>query len=176
MLFAIAENYRADDPTRGVRAAKPAIKSAGHMTWGDEQIAAYRNKHRIGTVARTAIELLQSSRNLCLRSTQADGGRRWPDVRQRRPQQTSRRKNRTPSAGALGVGVCCLIRLSSLSGRGERGTAQLGLEGRFKCRSRPTSINPSSERSFCWYRAQPARRSVNMALARSGEIKVTMLE
>jgi len=58
MLFAFAENYRADDPTRGVRAAKPAIKSAGHMTWGDDQIAAYRNKHRIGTVARTAIELL----------------------------------------------------------------------------------------------------------------------
>jgi len=58
-------------------------------------------------------------------------GAGWPDVRQRRPQQTSRRKNRTPSAGALGVGVCCLTRLSSLSGRGRRGgrePAQLNLD------------------------------------------------
>jgi hypothetical protein len=37
MMFAVAENYRADDPTGGVRAARPAIKSTGHMTWGDEQ-------------------------------------------------------------------------------------------------------------------------------------------
>jgi integrase/recombinase XerD len=58
MMFAVVENYRADDPTGGVRAARPAIKSTGHMTWGDEQIAAYRGKHRIGTVARVAIELL----------------------------------------------------------------------------------------------------------------------
>jgi hypothetical protein len=29
-LFAIKENYRADDPTAGVSAARPAIKSHGH--------------------------------------------------------------------------------------------------------------------------------------------------
>jgi integrase/recombinase XerD len=58
MLFAVAENYRADDPTNGARAAKPAIKSMGHMTWGDEQIAQYRNAHPIGTIARLGIELL----------------------------------------------------------------------------------------------------------------------
>jgi integrase len=58
MLFAVKENYRADDPTSGVKAAKPAVKSRGHMTWGNAQIAAYREKHAIGTTARLAIELL----------------------------------------------------------------------------------------------------------------------
>jgi integrase/recombinase XerD len=58
MLFAIAENYRADDPTSGVKTVKPRVKSMGHMTWGDEQIAQYRDAHAIGTVARLAIELL----------------------------------------------------------------------------------------------------------------------
>jgi integrase/recombinase XerD len=58
MLFAVKENYRADDPTAGLKAAKPPTKSTGHMTWGDEQIAAYRGEHPIGTTARLAIELL----------------------------------------------------------------------------------------------------------------------
>lgn len=58
MHFAIKENFRADDPTAGVSAVKPAIKSRGHMTWGDEQIAAYRQRHPIGSTARPAIELL----------------------------------------------------------------------------------------------------------------------
>ena len=39
-------------------AAKPPVKSRGHMTWGDAQIAAYRERHPIGTTARLAIELL----------------------------------------------------------------------------------------------------------------------
>ncbi|MGC2825076.1 MAG: tyrosine-type recombinase/integrase [Pseudolabrys sp.] len=58
MLFAIKENYRADDPTAGVNAARPVVKSHGHMTWGEEQIAAYRDRHPIGTMARLAIELV----------------------------------------------------------------------------------------------------------------------
>jgi len=58
MLFAIRENYRADDPTAGVNAAKPPVKSKGHMTWGDGQIAAFRDRHPIGTTARLALELL----------------------------------------------------------------------------------------------------------------------
>ena len=49
---------RADDPTAGVNAARPVVKSHGHMTWGEEQIAAYRHKHPIGTMARLAIELV----------------------------------------------------------------------------------------------------------------------
>ena len=39
MLFAVAENYRGDDPTAGVTTMKPAVRSKGHMTWGAEQIA-----------------------------------------------------------------------------------------------------------------------------------------
>lgn len=58
MLFAIAENYRADDPTAGVKAAKPAVRSKGHMTWGAAEIAGYRKRHPLGTTARLAIELL----------------------------------------------------------------------------------------------------------------------
>jgi integrase/recombinase XerD len=58
MLFAIKENFRADNPTAGVRAARPPVKSKGHMTWGDDQIAAYRGKHPIGSTARLATELL----------------------------------------------------------------------------------------------------------------------
>jgi integrase/recombinase XerD len=58
MLFAVKENYRADDPTAGVKATKPPVKSKGHMTWGDEQIAAYRERHAFGTSARLAIELM----------------------------------------------------------------------------------------------------------------------
>src|SRR5262249_4703584 len=57
-LFAIKENYRIDDPTAGIRAMKPPVKSSGHMTWGNEQIAAYRDKHPISTVSRLALELL----------------------------------------------------------------------------------------------------------------------
>lgn len=58
MLFAVAENIRADDPTAGVKATKPQVRSKGHLTWGDEQIAAYRVTHPVGTVARLALELL----------------------------------------------------------------------------------------------------------------------
>jgi integrase len=58
MLFAVKENFRADDPTARVSAAKPPVKSKGHLTWGEAQIAAYRERHTLGTTARLAIELL----------------------------------------------------------------------------------------------------------------------
>ena len=58
MLFAIAQNYRADDPTAGLNAAKPGVKSHGHMTWQQPEIDAYRNRHALGTAARLAIELM----------------------------------------------------------------------------------------------------------------------
>jgi integrase len=57
MLFAVAQNYRADDPTKDVRPVRVA-KSRGHMTWEYPEIEAYRNTHAIGTVARLAIELM----------------------------------------------------------------------------------------------------------------------
>lgn len=56
MQFAIAEGYRPNDPTANVKVAK--VKSRGHMTWGDEQIALYRKRHPVGSTARPAIELL----------------------------------------------------------------------------------------------------------------------
>jgi len=57
MLFAIAQNYRADDPTKDVRPMRVA-KSRGHMTWEQPEIEAYRNTHAVGTVARLALELM----------------------------------------------------------------------------------------------------------------------
>src|SRR5215471_2167268 len=57
MLFAVAQNYRADDPTKDVRPVRVA-KSHGHMTWEQPEIDAYRNRHPLGTVARLAIELM----------------------------------------------------------------------------------------------------------------------
>ena len=58
MLFAIKENYRPDDPTAGASTTKRLVKSKGHMTWGNAQIAAYRERHPIGSMARLALELL----------------------------------------------------------------------------------------------------------------------
>jgi hypothetical protein len=90
MLYAIKENYRPDDPTAGLKAAKPAVRSRGHMTWGAPQIAAYRERHAVGTMARVAIELLL---NIASRRGDAhklgvqhmqDGKIRW------RPQKTIR--------------------------------------------------------------------------------------
>jgi integrase len=57
MLFAIVQNYRADDPTKDVRPVR-TVKSRGHMTWEQPEIEAYRNTHAVGTVARLAIELM----------------------------------------------------------------------------------------------------------------------
>jgi integrase/recombinase XerD len=57
MGFAVVNNMRADNPTDGVKAIK-AAKSMGHMTWLEPQIAMYRERYKLGTVARLALELL----------------------------------------------------------------------------------------------------------------------
>jgi len=57
MAFAVANNIRIDDPSEGVKPTK-APKNIGHMTWLEPQIAMYREHHKLGTVARLAIELL----------------------------------------------------------------------------------------------------------------------
>jgi len=57
MAFAIAEGIRADNPCAGVELPK-APKSMGHMTWLEPQITMYREHHKLGTVARLALELL----------------------------------------------------------------------------------------------------------------------
>lgn len=56
MQFAILINMRGDDPTRGINTLK--IRSDGFLPWGEDQIAAYREKHALGTKARLALELL----------------------------------------------------------------------------------------------------------------------
>jgi integrase len=56
MQFAIFINMRSDDPTRGIKTLK--VRSAGFLTWGEDQIAAYRKTHALGTKARLALELL----------------------------------------------------------------------------------------------------------------------
>jgi len=57
MAFAVANNMRKDNPSEGVKAIK-LTRSLGHMTWLEPQIAMYRERHKLGTVARLALELL----------------------------------------------------------------------------------------------------------------------
>lgn len=57
MAFAVAKGLCAVNPTDGVKPSK-ARKSGGHMPWQDEQIAAYRAQHALGSMARLALELL----------------------------------------------------------------------------------------------------------------------
>jgi site-specific recombinase XerD len=55
--FAISQDMLSADPTEGLK-LKAAPKSIGHMTWLEPQIAQYRERHAIGSMARLAIELL----------------------------------------------------------------------------------------------------------------------
>jgi integrase len=57
MMFAIAEQMIAKDPTEGIKPVK-AGKSMGHMTWLEPQVEQYRAHHSLGTVARAALELM----------------------------------------------------------------------------------------------------------------------
>ncbi len=56
MTFAIELGMRGDDPTLGVK--RPKIKTPGFLTWTEENIAAFENKHPIGTQARLAMALM----------------------------------------------------------------------------------------------------------------------
>jgi integrase len=56
LRFAIAEGFRADDPTQGVK--PPRIKTDGIHTWTEDEIARYEARHPIGTKARLALALL----------------------------------------------------------------------------------------------------------------------
>jgi integrase len=57
MQFAVSINMITDDPTQDVKAKVPR-KGEGYRAWGEEQIAAFRGHHKLGTRARLAIELL----------------------------------------------------------------------------------------------------------------------
>ena len=54
--FAIEQQYMVEDPTRGIKL--PSMKSAGHHTWTDEEIAQFEAAHPIGSKARLALGLL----------------------------------------------------------------------------------------------------------------------
>src|ERR1700722_15540697 len=56
--FAIAEGELATDPTEDIEIHKDGPRSTGHMTWLEPQIAQYRQRHALGTIARLAVELL----------------------------------------------------------------------------------------------------------------------
>lgn len=57
MAYCVVEHYLKSDPTAEIELAS-AGKTIGHMTWLEEQIAQYRNHHKLGTMPRLAIELL----------------------------------------------------------------------------------------------------------------------
>jgi hypothetical protein len=57
IAFAIEQGECKTDPTVGIKTARPP-KSSGHPTWGDVQIARYREHYANGTMARLAMELM----------------------------------------------------------------------------------------------------------------------
>lgn len=57
MAFAVAQGLRLTDPSRDLKPVK-GPKSSGHMTWLEPQVAQYRERHALGTVARLALELM----------------------------------------------------------------------------------------------------------------------
>jgi integrase/recombinase XerD len=56
MAFAVADNMIANDPSEDI--AIKVAASMGHMTWLEPQISMYREHHKLGTVARLALELM----------------------------------------------------------------------------------------------------------------------
>ena len=56
MKHAIDVGLRADDPTREVRAIR--VRTAGHHSWTDDEIAQFERHHAIGSRARLALALL----------------------------------------------------------------------------------------------------------------------
>jgi len=93
MTFAVAKRMRADDPTAGVKAIK-VPKSVGHMTWLEPEVELYRSRHKIGSVARLALELMlniaarREDAHLLGRQHIKDGKLVW------RPKKTQRTTNK----------------------------------------------------------------------------------
>ena len=88
LRFAIARDYRDDDPTIGI-VCKPINRA--HATWTDDEIAQYRAHYRLGTRERLALELaLNTSQRL------GDLSRmRWDHIRNGRIAVTQQ-KTKTP--------------------------------------------------------------------------------
>ncbi len=56
LAFAVAEGFRSDDPTNGIKL--PPAKTEGHYAWTEEDIAQFEAHHPIGSKARLAFALL----------------------------------------------------------------------------------------------------------------------
>jgi integrase len=56
MKFAVAEGWRKDDPTAGIKRIR--IKSDGYHAWDETEIAQFEKRHAIGTKPRLALALL----------------------------------------------------------------------------------------------------------------------
>jgi integrase len=57
LKFAREQEWITGDPSIGIK--KPKLKNAdGHRMWNDDEVAAYRARHALGTVARLAFEIL----------------------------------------------------------------------------------------------------------------------
>lgn len=56
MQFAVARNWRSDDPTIGIKKLK--VKSPGFRAWSEEQISAFESHWPLGSRARLALALL----------------------------------------------------------------------------------------------------------------------
>jgi integrase len=57
MQFAVSVGMIAEDPTQDVKVAV-SLKGEGFRAWGEDEIAAFRTHHQLGTRARLAFELL----------------------------------------------------------------------------------------------------------------------
>ena len=82
MKHAIEIGLRADDPTREVRAIR--IKSQGHHSWTDDEIAQFEWHHPVGTRARLALALYTGQRRGDVNSY---GGAAHPQWRPLRKQE-----------------------------------------------------------------------------------------
>lgn len=56
MRWCVTAKLCADDPTANMKL--PKVKTQGYRPWSEDEIAAYRQRHAVGTRARLALELL----------------------------------------------------------------------------------------------------------------------
>jgi integrase/recombinase XerD len=176
MAFAILKSLRADDPSASVKAVKIA-KSIGHMTWLEPQVEIYRKHHKLGTVARLAIELML---NIAARRYDAhvlgrqhlrDGKLCW------RPHKTRRSTNKLLKVRIISEFQAALDAMPpshglafmvSAYGRPFKSAAAFGNKFADWCREaglKPVLCDDGRERN---YRAHGLRKAALRALAHSG--------
>jgi integrase/recombinase XerD len=102
MRFVVVDaKLRPDDPTREIELAR-TTRNGGHLTWGADEIAQYRNKHLLGSVALVALELMLNV--AARRSDACQLGRQHITKNRRlswRPRKTSRSTGRSVTVPIL---------------------------------------------------------------------------